>query len=115
MEKGNSEDSKGQLFLQLVLMFQTAALQQMGKLMNPLTHKAEKDLNQAKFSIDILGMLQEKTQGNLSPEEKNFLDHVLFELRMNYLDEVKSEGKEKEEKKNKTEGEKESKNGDKVE
>lgn len=115
MEKGNSKDSKSQLFLQLVLMFQTAALQQMGKLMNPLTNKVEKDLNQAKFSIDILGMLQEKTQGNLSPEEKKFIDHVLFELRMNYLDEVKSEVKEKEEKKTQTQGKKESKNGDKAE
>lgn len=97
MPEKDSDESKIQLFLQLVLMFQTAALQQMGKIMNPLTKKIEKELSQAKFSIDILGMLQEKTQGNLTEEEKKFLDHVLFELRMNYLDEVKKEEKEKEE------------------
>ena len=114
MEEGNSKDSKIQLFLQLVLLFQTAALQQMGKIMNPITKKVEKDLNQAKFSIDILGMLQEKTQDNLSPEEKKFLNRVLFELRMNYLDEVKAEGKEKEEKKGPPEEEKENKDGGKA-
>ncbi len=99
MPEKDSDESKVQLFLQLVLMFQTAALQQMGKIMNPLTNKVEKELSQAKFSIDILGMLQEKTRGNLSEQEKKFLDHVLFELRMNYLDEVKADQKKKEEEK----------------
>lgn len=115
MAEGNSKSLKGQLFLQLVLMFQTAAFQQMGKIMNPLTKKIDKDLNQAKFSIDMIEMIQEKTKGNLTQEEKKFLDHILFELRMNYLDEVKSEGKEKEEKKTQTEGKKENKSGDKEE
>ena len=99
MPEKDSDESKVQLFLQLVLMFQTAALQQMGKIMNPLTNKVEKELSQAKFSIDILGMLQEKTRGNLSEQEKKFVDHVLFELRMNYLDEVKADQKKKEEEK----------------
>jgi len=102
-EKNQSSEM---LFLQLILMFQTAALQQMGKLMNPLTQKVEKDLEQAKFSIDILGMLEEKTRGSLSEEEKKFLDHVLFELRMNYLEEVKEEKKEEKPKKKETEEEK---------
>ncbi len=108
MAAQDSNSLKDQLFLQLVLMFQTAAFQQMGKIQNPITKKIERDLNQAKFSIDILGMLQDKTDGNLSPEEKKFLEHVLFELRMNYLDEVKAEEKEKEEQK-KEPGEKEDK------
>ena len=115
MAQESSKKLKEQLFLQLILMFQTAALQQMGKIMNPLTKKVERDLNQAKFSIDILEMIQEKTQGNLSPEEKKFLDHVLFELRMNYLDEAKAEGKEKEEKKTQSEEEKENKDEGKAE
>ena len=94
------------LFLQLILMFQTAALQQMGKLTNPLTQKVEKDLEQAKFSIDILGMLEEKTRVNLSEEEKKFLDYVLFELRMNYLEESKEEKKEESKEKKETNDEK---------
>jgi hypothetical protein len=81
-------------FIQLVLMFQTAAMQQMGKIQNPITKKTERDLNQAKFSIDMLEMIQQKTEGNLSENENKFLDHVLFELRMNYVDEV-SKDKEK--------------------
>lgn len=79
------------LFLQLVIMFQTAAYQQMGKVKNPLTDKLEKDLAQAQFSIDMLGMLEEKTKGNLSEEEKKYLELALYELRMNYLDEVNRE------------------------
>jgi hypothetical protein len=81
-------------FIQLVLMFQAAAMQQMGKLENPITKKVERDLQQAKFSIDILEMIQQKTKGNLSENEKKFLEHILFELRMNYVDEV-SKDKEK--------------------
>ena len=87
-----AEEKEG-LFMQLVLMFQTAAMQQMGKMINPLTKKIEKDLAQAKFSIDMLGMVEEKTKGNLNEEEKKLLDHILFELRMNYVDEVEKEKK----------------------
>ncbi len=81
-------------FIQLVLMFQTAALQQMGKVQNPLTQKIERDLDQARLSIDILEMIQNKTKNNLSENEKKYLEHALFELRMNFVDEM-SKGKEK--------------------
>lgn len=91
------KERNSQLFFSLVAMFQTAAMQQMGKLINPVTGKVERDLEQARFSIDILGMLQEKTKGNLTDEERRFLDHVLFELRLNYVDEVEKEKKEKKE------------------
>ena len=83
------------LFLQLVIMFQTAAYQQMGKVKNPLTDKLEKDLAQAQFSIDMLGMLEEKSKGNLTDEEKKYLELALYELRMNYLDEVKKDKESK--------------------
>jgi hypothetical protein len=83
-------------FVQLVLMFQTAAMQQMGKLQNPITHKVERDLYQARFSIDMLETIQNKTKNNLSENEKSFLDHALFELRMNYLDEMSKEKEKKE-------------------
>ncbi len=75
-------------FYPLILMFETAALQQLGKLINPLTGKVEKDLEQAKFSIDMLGMLEEKTKGNLTPEEQGYLQRVLAQLRLNYVDEA---------------------------
>jgi hypothetical protein len=98
MAKDETEKVNEYHFVQLVLMFQAAAMHQMGKIQNPITKKVERDLTQAKFSVDMLEMIQQKTEGNLSQSEKKFLDHVLFELRMNYVDEVnKDKGKEKEE------------------
>ncbi|MFA5410304.1 MAG: DUF1844 domain-containing protein [Candidatus Omnitrophota bacterium] len=52
---------------------------------NPATNKIEQDPAQAKFIIDTLGMLKEKTKGNLSKEETDLLDSVLYELRMSYI------------------------------
>jgi len=83
------------LFIQLVLTFQTAAWQQMGKLKNPMSDKIEKDLNQARFSIDILDMLRAKTQGNLTENEKMFLTKAISELQLNYVAEFDKEQKEK--------------------
>ena len=77
------------LFMQLVMMFQGMALQNLGKVMNPMTNQIERNLEQAKNMIDILGMLDEKTKGNLNDNEQKLMEHVLFELRMNYVDELK--------------------------
>jgi hypothetical protein len=77
------------LFLQVVSMFQAAAMQQMGKIPSPLTGRIERDLEQAKMSVDILAMLKEKTAGNLTKRESGYLGKALFECQMNYLDELK--------------------------
>jgi cell division septation protein DedD len=84
------------LFLQLVLTFQTAAWQQMGKIKNPITDKIERDLNQARFSIDMLEMIRSKTHGNLTDNEKQLLDKSISELQLNFVDEFNKEQKEKE-------------------
>jgi len=84
-----SGETFNQHFFQLVLSLQTGAMQQMGKIASPLTGKVERNLDVAKSSIDMLGMLKEKTEGNLSDDEKRLLDHVLYELRLNYVDELK--------------------------
>jgi hypothetical protein len=99
MKEEDKNQTKGELFFHLVFMFQTAALQQMGKLINPITKQVERNLEQAKYSIDILELLQEKTKGNLTEEEKKYLDNVLFDLRMNYLEELKKEEESKKENK----------------
>jgi len=78
-------------FFQLVVSLQMAAMQQMGKIASPLSGKIERNLDQAGASIDMLAMLAEKTTGNLSVEEKDLIDRVLFELRMNFVDESKKE------------------------
>lgn len=86
------------LFAQLVLMFHTAAMQQMGKLKNPLTDNIERDLSQAQVSIDILDMVKDKMKGNLTGDEERFLTDILRELKLNYVDELNkdqaSSGKE---------------------
>ena len=106
----NIEDRKDDfLFLQLVLTFQNAAWQQLGKIKNPITDKVERDLGQARFSIDILQMLRSRTEGNLQPNEKQFLDKVISELQLNYIDEMSKEIKEKEEEKETEKSEKQEK------
>ena len=84
----DSPDKNQIMFIQIVAMFQTAALQQMGKLRNPMTEKIEKDLHQAQLSIDILDMFKEKTKGNLSSDEERFLSSILQDLKLNYVDEL---------------------------
>ncbi len=83
-----SFDKMNPMFLQLVLSLQASAMQQMGKVVSSLTGKVERDLNMARNSIDLLGMFEEKTKGNLSEEEEKILGHVLYELRLNYADEA---------------------------
>ena len=76
------------LLTQLVALFQSAALQHMGKLKNPITDTIEQDLQQAQISIDMLEMLHVKMKGNLSAEEERMFSTVLSELKLNYVDEV---------------------------
>ena len=76
-------------FMQIVLSLQAAAMQQMGKVMNPMTSKIERDLPMAQNSIDMLNMLNTKMKNNMTEQEANLLEHVLYELRLNYVDETK--------------------------
>ncbi len=76
------------LFTELVLIFHSAAMQQMGKVKNPVTDTIERNLSAAQGSIDMLEMLRERTKGNLSPEEERMLSDALRELRLNYVDEA---------------------------
>jgi Domain of unknown function (DUF1844) len=79
------------MFVQLVAMFQTAALQQMGKIKSPASDAIEKNMEQAQLSIDLIDMLKEKTKGNRSPEEDRFISGVLQDLKLNYVDELAKE------------------------
>lgn len=75
------------LFAQLVIMFQGACMQHLGKIKNPMTDAVERDLEQAQAMIDLLEMLQTKTKGNLTTEEDSFLRNIVRELKLNYVDE----------------------------
>ncbi|MFH0948580.1 MAG: DUF1844 domain-containing protein [Elusimicrobiota bacterium] len=80
-------------FLSLVFSLSAAAMQQMGKMANPMTNKIEKNLEQAKISIDIIEMIAEKTKGNLIVEEDKFLSSTLSNLQLNFVDELDKDSK----------------------
>jgi hypothetical protein len=61
----------------------------LGNIPNPLTNRKEENIKQARFLIDTLAVLKEKTKGNLSLEEENLLDNLLYELRMQYINKTK--------------------------
>ena len=103
MEQLTPEQKQQALFMQLVLMFHQAAWYQLGKVPNPMTNKVERDLEQARMSIDMLDMLKARTQGKLSEDESRVLEQVLRELKLNFVDESDKEKKEKEEQKEKLE------------
>ncbi len=73
-------------FEQLVMMLASSAMQHLGKLVNPQTGRAEADLEGAAWTIDLLGMLEEKTRGNLSAHEIRTLGEALTTLRLNYVE-----------------------------
>lgn len=83
-------------FFQLIISLHAGTMQQMGKVANLATGKIERNMLGAKNSIDLLEMLQRKMKGNLSEGEQKMLESTLFELRMNYVDEVKKDAGESE-------------------
>jgi len=90
----NQETKFDPMFMQLVISLQAGAMQQMGKMASPVTGKVDRDLTAAKFSIDMLAMIESKTQGNLSEDEKQLVTGTLTQLRLNYVDELEKERKE---------------------
>jgi hypothetical protein len=59
----------------------------LGKIENPLSAKIERNLDQARFLVDTLDIIKEKTKGNLDVEEERLLNDSLFNLRMMYVEE----------------------------
>jgi len=72
-------------FPSYILSYYTQGLVLLGEVPNPYTKKKEEDVEAARHTVDILTMLQEKTRGNLSKEEQQLLDGVLYELRMKFM------------------------------
>lgn len=77
------------LFMQVIFQNQQLALMGLGKVKNPVTEKFEKNIEQAKMAIDILDMLVLKTKGNLTQREEQYLNEVLRELKLTYVNESK--------------------------
>jgi hypothetical protein len=84
---GSREDTLR--FLDVVALFGQQAMISLGKLVNPMTSKAEKNLPAARLFIDTLEMLERKTHGNLNSDETKVLQATLTDLRLMFVEESK--------------------------
>lgn len=97
-EKSTSNEMHKALFANLVMMLGSSAMQQLGKLANPLNNKTEVNLEGAQVTIDMLEMLESKTSGNLDEDESKMLTDLIGSLQMNYVETSQSAGKKEPEK-----------------
>ncbi len=72
-------------FSTLVISLASSAVLAMGLEKNPHTNNYEKDLDLARFNIDMLNMLKEKTKGNLNDDEKQFIETVISDLQLKFV------------------------------
>jgi len=73
-------------FVNYIMSMGYQAMIFLGEVPHPATGKQEQHLEQAKFLIDTLVMLKDKTKGNLSPQEDQFVSGTLYELQMKFVD-----------------------------
>ena len=79
-------DEDGNLFSYVVDTFRSSASISMGKIEHPVTKKVDINLDQAKYYLDILSMLQKKTKNNLTEYEEQLLINIVSELNMNFIE-----------------------------
>jgi len=91
----STDDAEGEAFPlpevnfpTFVFSLSSSALFHFGEVPDPNTGATEKNLSMAKHTIDILGMLEEKTKGNLTGDEEQLLKNILYDLRMRYVKET---------------------------
>lgn len=63
----------------------------LGKMKNPVTDKTEVDLRSASLQIDMLEMINSRMEASLDENEKQYIDKILSELKMNFVEEEKKE------------------------
>ena len=73
-------------FATFIVGLSTQALLHLGEIPDPTTNNPVRDLAAAQQLIDILGLLRDKTRGNLDRDEAGLLDSILFDLRMKYVE-----------------------------
>jgi len=76
-------------FSTFVVSLGSSALMHLGDVERPDAAPTKPDLPLAKHSIDLLSMLQDKTRGNLNPQEEELLRGLLFDLRLRYVETTK--------------------------
>lgn len=72
-------------FMNFLMSIASNAASALGMMEHPVTHQREVDIELGKHWIDVLGMLEKKTRGNLSPQEQKMLTGLLSDLRMQYV------------------------------
>jgi hypothetical protein len=77
-------------FVSFIMSIASNAASALGMMEHPVTHQREVDVELGKHWIDVLGMLQKKTAGNVTPQEKRMLEGLLADLRMQYVSLVNS-------------------------
>src|SRR5689334_12625504 len=82
-ELADARDPAG--FLSFIMSIASNAASALGMMEHPVTHQREVDVELGKHWIDVLGMLQKKTAGNLTPKERQMLEGLLADLRMQYV------------------------------
>jgi len=80
-----------QVLMGLVWSLQASAMQQMGKIQNPVTGEMDRNLEAARSSIDVLEMLKVKCRTDTPEEILRMLDGAVMDLQLNYMDEMKKE------------------------
>jgi hypothetical protein len=85
-EEGDELDAQDPAsFVNFLMSIASNAASTLGMMEHPVTHQREVDLELAKHWIDVLGMLQQKTKGNLTAQEQQILEGFLSDLRMQYV------------------------------
>jgi len=72
-------------FVAFIMSIASNAASALGMMEHPVTHQREVDVELGKHWIDVLGMLQKKTAGNVTSQEKRMLEGLLADLRMQYV------------------------------
>lgn len=77
-------------FMTIIQVYQLEGMVALGKMLNPASNTITKNLDHAKYVIDLLDILKEKTSGNLADDEAKFLENTIATLKLNYVEEMNS-------------------------
>ena len=87
----NDIDKNSIMFISLVTSLGSQAFAQLGKAKDSSKNNIKRNLDAASLSIDMLDMLKDRTQGNLSEQETSLLEKTLSDLKLNFVQESKNE------------------------
>lgn len=88
-EKENEQKEFHLTFETYIMQLATQGFIALGLIPNPINNKTEMDIRSAKYLIDLLEIIEEKTKNNLTENEANLMKNYLYELRMKYVQAIK--------------------------